>query len=195
MARPRKVTPDAISLASLLLARRLDLSAVYKVVMEQHALSRRSVQRVLTAARAELVAASGKPVEEHRQDAYAFYNSVVRDPATGMGLRLKAQDKLCELLGLMAPIRATVDMPGGVPIRGAMSGAVVFLPMEEPLREEPAPPGEGDDGGGGVENTPPGGEGGKTPPGGEGGKTPPGGVTGAADGPSQRNPRPAGTAS
>lgn len=70
------------------------------VISKKYGLSQRSVERYITRARKEMVDYFKKPVEQFRAESYCFYRSVLKDPRSTQGERLRARERLDKLLGL-----------------------------------------------------------------------------------------------
>ncbi len=85
-----------------LLEDRHNRSEIENIVGRHFRIKPVTVCKYLTKARKRLVEQTGKPKEEHIQDAYAFYVSVVRDKKQAMSDRLKAAGRIDKLLGLEA---------------------------------------------------------------------------------------------
>jgi hypothetical protein len=66
----------------------------------RYGVCRRTSELYLARARAALVERTGRPVEQHRLDAFAFYESVIRDPEATVREKLLAQARIDKLLGL-----------------------------------------------------------------------------------------------
>ncbi len=115
-AHPTKKTDRLIALAEQLLARRFSKGEVKRVLAMQHekttggdTISPRTLESIISAARANLVTATDKQRDEHRNESYRFYDSVMRDPTAGIREKLKAQLSIDRLLGLQAPQRHLLD--------------------------------------------------------------------------------------
>lgn len=67
----------------------------------------------------------GRPREEHQADAYAFYDSVVKDKAQKTGDRIDAQERIDKLLGLESPqqIEHSGRDGGPVPFMAVLAAA------------------------------------------------------------------------
>lgn len=64
-------------------------------------------------AREKLVAEIGEDKSELRADAFAFYRGVVSNPDAPLAHRLRAQERIDQLLGLNAPTKVSVTDPTG----------------------------------------------------------------------------------
>lgn len=116
MARPSKITEEAISFAELAASRRIHKSGIKKLLREQFGLSSRTSERVLARVRERMMERTGKEKEAHKDDAFAFYDSVIRDAAAPLRLKILAQERIDKLLGLQAVERHEHSGPGGGPI-------------------------------------------------------------------------------
>lgn len=88
-----------------LLDLRTHVGAVKRVIAERYGLSPRSVEPYLRRARVEKLEATGKPIEEHRSDSFAFYQAIVADPKAPVRDRIRAQQSIDRLLGLCMPVK------------------------------------------------------------------------------------------
>ena len=66
--------------------------------------SARTCERIMARAREVLREQTGRSRQEHREDAYAFYDSILRDPEARIGEKLLAQARIDSLMGLTAPL-------------------------------------------------------------------------------------------
>lgn len=85
---------------------------IKRVVSKDNELSPRTIEGYLRRAREAKLAETGKPVEEHRSDSFAFYRSVVADPKATARDKIRAQQSIDRLLGLCQPVK--VDSSGVV---------------------------------------------------------------------------------
>lgn len=83
-----------------LLASRFSKADIKKTLMGLYGVSARTCESYLARAREEIRAETDKPIEDHRADAYAFYESILANPEGDPRLRLKAQERIDKLLGL-----------------------------------------------------------------------------------------------
>jgi hypothetical protein len=107
---------QAIELAEAALARRLHPCKVRALVREAFGIKGRSCDRVLARARGRIRERTGKGKEHHAADAFAFYDSVVRDEEAPLRLRLLAQQRIDELMGLEAAQKHEHSGPGRAPM-------------------------------------------------------------------------------
>jgi len=101
----QKICDEAVQLAEELLCRREHKSKVKVVLWEKFRIQYRTAETVISRARARIMERSGKTIEEHRADAYAFYDSILRDPVADTRERIVAQARIDKLLGLQRPDR------------------------------------------------------------------------------------------
>jgi hypothetical protein len=111
VARPPKIDEDAIDLAQYCLGRRWDKGKIKIVLKEKFDLSARSCERVLSRARERIVLATSQDRREHRQDAFGFYLSVIRDAGATTREKLLAQERIDKLFGLEAAAKVEVNPP------------------------------------------------------------------------------------
>lgn len=116
MARPVQAGEDAIALAELALSRRLHKSAVKRLIMAQFKVGARTAETVISRARGRLLERTNRNVEEHRADSYSFYDSVLRDQAAPIRMKLIAQERIDRLLGLQRPERIELTGQNGGPV-------------------------------------------------------------------------------
>jgi hypothetical protein len=116
MARPAKICEEAVNLAELALSRRLHKCDIKALLKKQYGLEPRSVERVLARARERLIERSNKTVDHHRDDAYAFYDAIIRDSAAPIRFKILAQERIDRLLGLQRPERLELTGQGGGPV-------------------------------------------------------------------------------
>lgn len=102
MGRPRKADDEAVDLAESLLSRRYSKAFIKSQLKEKFDCCARTCERVLSRARERIIAASGADRTAHRQDALAFYNSIIRDDKANVREKIIAQERIDKLLGLEA---------------------------------------------------------------------------------------------
>jgi hypothetical protein len=125
---PREEHVRRIEVALLLLSRRLRKGAIKRELHRLFGVSARTAERYLAVARKRLLAESGKTKEEHKRDAYLFYESIVSGPDATLAERMQAQWAICKLLGLIPPQRVRHGgNPGSPPIRTARREAAAGL--------------------------------------------------------------------
>ena len=119
-SKPTRVTDELISLAEDLLARRIAKGDVKRLLTARYLkdnpkgrISPRSLETVISAARAAILAGTGRDREEHRAESLALYQAVIRAPGTSAKDRLRAQECIDRLLGLSAPLRHEVTGKDG----------------------------------------------------------------------------------
>ncbi len=111
-ARPTKATDELASLAEDLLARRIAKGDVKRLLTARYLkdspkgrISPRTLETVISAARANILAGTGRDREEHRAESLALYQAVIRNPGTAAKDRTRAQECIDRLLGLSAPLK------------------------------------------------------------------------------------------
>lgn len=102
---PDKICDEAVQLAEEMLCRREHKANVKVALWEKFRIQYRTAETVISRARARIMERSGKSIEEHRADAYAFYDSILRDPIAETRERIVAQARIDKLLGLQRPDR------------------------------------------------------------------------------------------
>ena len=114
-ARPTKATDELISLAEDLLARRFSKGDVKRLLTARYVkdnpkgrISPRTLEVVISAARANILGGTGRDREEHRAESLALYQSVIRSPGVAPKDRIRAQECVDRLLGLSAPLKHEV---------------------------------------------------------------------------------------
>lgn len=121
--RPPKWDEQTVYTAEVLLAKRFTKGQVKEQLRKLmlaggvESVSARTLETVLARARANLVERSGKPREEHRNDAYGFYTSVIQSKEATSMARIRAQERIDKLLGLEAPTKLEFSGVGGGPIK------------------------------------------------------------------------------
>jgi hypothetical protein len=128
MGRPPKVTDELVTMAEVMLARRCHKSEV-KAALKAKGLSARSCEKAITLAKARLVEATDKLPSDHKNEAYRFYDSVLRDPFASTVSKVKAQERIDKLLGLESPLVLQHTGAGGGPIK--VDAALKVLTTEE----------------------------------------------------------------
>jgi len=96
---------DRVAYAANLLARYAKKHEAFKLLMHRYGISARTCERILARARDDLARRHGQTKDGHHQDAYSFYSSILRDPASTLEQRMSAQQEICRLFGLYAPQR------------------------------------------------------------------------------------------
>lgn len=76
---------------------------IFDLLRHQFNCSSRTCERILARAREELRDRTGKSKDELRQDAVAFYESLIRDSKSEVGTKMYARRELNQLLGIYAP--------------------------------------------------------------------------------------------
>jgi hypothetical protein len=97
----REEMDERIDQTVKLLARRLFTSDIKRVLMAKYDVCARTCETYISRARELILEWSGKSKEEHRQDALALFESVVRSDAPAKE-RMEAQAHIVALLGLAA---------------------------------------------------------------------------------------------
>ena len=144
--RPPKITEEAVDLCVELLARRMTKGAIKAALKTQFDVAARSCETVLARAREEMLERSGRDKGQHRTDALAFYEAVLRDegsptvelspavkdesgnvvvpavirparPAPSAREKLHAQERIDRLLGLEVPQQVQLTGADGGPIK------------------------------------------------------------------------------
>lgn len=138
--RPPKINDQLIALAEALLARRHTKAEVKRLLKAAHEraakatatdqyLSARTCEKILTAARTSLADRIGKARGDLRNEAYLFYDSVLRDPGAKPLEKIKAQERIDKLLGLEKPQR--IALKGNVNHGGAVKMDLSALSLDE----------------------------------------------------------------
>lgn len=112
----KKITEEVIMFAEFALARRFTKGQVKTLLIEKFQLHFRTCETIITKARKCLVEKTGKDQQAHKDEAYRFYDSVIRDPAATVRDRLLAQQQIVALFGLQGPIKIHHSGPDGGPI-------------------------------------------------------------------------------
>lgn len=118
-----KITNEVILTTYRMLASRCYKSEIKHVLDSRFKLAPRSCERAIHEAREMLRDATAKSEDEHRNDAYKFYDSIVRDHARGIRFRILSQERIDKLLALDGPIK--LQLPGGVGDRARLALALV----------------------------------------------------------------------
>ena len=110
-----KVMAERVELTAKLLARRLTKGDIKRVLKKQYDIGPSVAEIYIRRAKDLLVEWSDKTREEHRNESYLFYNSVIQGD-TAVEARITAQARIDKLLGLEAPAETTsrVTMDGSL---------------------------------------------------------------------------------
>ena len=139
MARPRKISDEAIRVARELMARRMPKATIKTVLDKTFQLGPRSCETVFARVREEINREFDRPKEQHQADSMSFYESVIRDPKASNRDKIRAQEGIDRLLGLSAQFTQRVELsgPDGQPVEIAKTSTVLILPTLEDDDEEP----------------------------------------------------------
>jgi hypothetical protein len=96
----RKEKEERIDLTLRLLSRGVYKGEVKVVLHARYGVGARTAERYLSRAREILRGRTGRSLDEHRLDAFAFYESIIQDPEATTRERLLAQARIDKLLGL-----------------------------------------------------------------------------------------------
>jgi hypothetical protein len=125
-AHATKKTEPLISLAEQMLARRFSKGEVKRLLRDIYAkenkndtISPRTLESIISEARRNLVASTDKNRDQHREDSYRLYDSVLRSRDATIRDKVKAQAQIDRLLGLQAPLRHLLD--GSIEHTGGVS--------------------------------------------------------------------------
>lgn len=75
-----------------------------------------TAERYIARAKKQLLARTGRAAEQHRAEAFHFYENIMRKPGSGMKairLKMEAQEAIRTLLGLDAPTKIANTTPDG----------------------------------------------------------------------------------
>lgn len=104
---------DRTDFACTLLRKGLVKWMVKQGVAGRYNISPKMAEVYIGRARKSLLEESGRPANEHRADAYAFYKGMVENPKLPPLTRLRAQELTVKLLGIEGPIKvAQTDTQG-----------------------------------------------------------------------------------
>lgn len=106
---------ERIEFTAKLLAARYFKGDIKRALVARYSVDARTCERYLSRARELLIEWSGKSKDEHRNDALAFYESIIRSDASPAD-RMTAQGRIDKLLGLEAPQQHSGPGGGPVPI-------------------------------------------------------------------------------
>lgn len=103
--KPKYNTEEAVHMAAILLGQRMPKHVVRKALSSQflpdeREINYRTFARIVSCARAQLVAGDGKSRKELRNESRQFYESAIADPMTPAVVRVRAQEALDKLYGL-----------------------------------------------------------------------------------------------
>jgi hypothetical protein len=115
MGRPyykpdRAEQEERVAFTVFLLSRHARKSEIKRLLKARFGVSARTCERLLARARGLLRESTGAPPQEHRLRSYAFYLSVIRDPAATLREKMLAQKRIDKLLGL--ELRGKAVEPG-----------------------------------------------------------------------------------
>lgn len=119
MARPVKADESAVTLAIALLSARQEKHIIKAALKAKYKIHARTAETVISRARERIRQQTTRSPDEHRLDAYAFYNSIVSDTERSAKERILAQERIDKLLGLQRPERLEVSGPNAGPIETA----------------------------------------------------------------------------
>jgi len=121
-----------VDFAELLLARRQEVASVRARLVRMYRVSPRTADRYIRQARRRLIRASGKSKQEHFEEAYRFYESLIADPGTSIRQKMQAQHRINLLFGLYAPRRLHHGGDQDTPPSKTEAGPVLVTTREEP---------------------------------------------------------------
>ncbi len=101
--------------------------ALHHLLCKKWSVDWHTIDRYVSRAREEILARLGRTQEEIRSNAVAFYERIISDKKMASNIRLKAQENLCELLGVKAPTKLEVTGADGQPLVAAQAGVQVLL--------------------------------------------------------------------
>jgi hypothetical protein len=114
--RPPKITEQAIEFARLALCQRHHKYAIFALLKKTYGVSSRTCERILSHARGRIRDGTGKEIDQHRSDAYAFYDSIIRQPNASIREKILAQERIDALLGLERPTKIEHTGADGKPL-------------------------------------------------------------------------------
>lgn len=118
-----KITEEAIQMAEMALSRRIHKGSIKVLLKREFGIEHRSCERVLARARERLLERTDRPKEDHRADAYAFYDSVLRDKNAKVRDKILAQKRIDSLLGLDSPLRLEHTGKDGKAVEVSQTGS------------------------------------------------------------------------
>lgn len=135
--RTREQRAEAVDIALRLLKARQTTADIKAVLRRKYpGLGHRQAMTDIARARERQLAELGRPKVEHQADAYAFYDSVVKNSKEETRDRIKAQERIDKLLGLEAPQK--LAGPDGGPLTlSALLVASAAVPAPEPPTARP----------------------------------------------------------
>jgi len=91
---------EIIAFCTLALARLCTKTEIHRLVKDRYNLGHRQADNYLTRARGVMLAQTGKPMAEHKADAYEYYKGIIKSSTIGDREKLIARERLDKLLGL-----------------------------------------------------------------------------------------------
>jgi hypothetical protein len=102
---PKDELERRVDLVANLLAGRMRKGAIKRLLAVKYAVSARTVERYLRAARRLLIRESGRSKDEHRAYGVRFLEGIIADSGASIRDKLSAQSELSRMLGLYSPQR------------------------------------------------------------------------------------------
>jgi hypothetical protein len=101
----------------LLMARGARPSQIHAAICKKYGIHWNSVNRYMVRARKNIQKRFARSREQHRADSFTFYESMIMAGDASPGAKIRARQRIDELLGLDAPKRTELSGPDGVPIQ------------------------------------------------------------------------------
>jgi hypothetical protein len=122
---------ERIRLVADMLVRRIHKHQIKRALEDKYGLGARQAEVYISRAREYLVERTNRPKDEHIAEAFAFYESIIRDPEAVTADRMRAQDALRQLLGLDAPVKVANTTADGDTVQNNINVLVQQLSVEE----------------------------------------------------------------
>ena len=125
---------ERITAAEILICRCARRGEIHAHFAAKYDVCWRSTDRYVARARERLRQRSTRPRQDHFDESMTFYESVIRDKNARPQDKLRARQRMDELLGLDAPKRQEVAGPGGGPIQQEVLPILPATVTESELR-------------------------------------------------------------
>ncbi|HEV3023438.1 MAG TPA: hypothetical protein VGX76_13280 [Pirellulales bacterium] len=125
---------DRIERTRCLLAAGNRKADVKKALIAAYGVCARTCENYIARAREKILEGTGKPKDEHRAEALAFYETLKTSPESPVVAKIKAQERIDKLLGLEAPQKLEHAGADGQPL----TFAALLLASQAPPAEETA---------------------------------------------------------
>jgi len=105
-----KVTEEVITFTEAALSQRFHTADVHRLLLRKYGIKSRTAQKCVARARQRILEKTLKSKSDHKIDALAFYDQILRNKEATVREKILAQERIDKLLGLESPARQDVQI-------------------------------------------------------------------------------------